>query len=135
MKTKRKYNHKYKLIYKLEKRPKGVTKDKVTEGFGACDAVLFCSMIYPPDGSFSVYFMGVDGRREDKGNFENLKDIEWFKVWCLLASRLAASKTLEENRKEICRQTFEGIRQAIWGARLTEELEKKTNGKRSGSRG
>ena len=92
-----------------------MTKDKIEEGFGGCDAVLFCSMMYPPDGSFSVYFMGVDGRKENKDQFENLKDIEWFKVWCLLASRLAASTTLEDNRKEICRQTFERIRRAIWG--------------------
>jgi hypothetical protein len=134
MKLKKKYNHKYRLIYKIDKQPKGITKQKVPEGFGACDAVLFCSMIYPPDGSFSVYFMGIDGRKEEVGNFENLKDIEWFKVWCLLASRLAASKTLEDNRKELCRQTFEGIRRAIWGAGLTEELEKKTNGNGPGSR-
>lgn len=129
----RKYNHKYKLIYKIDKRPRGVTKQKVPEGFGACDAVLFCSMIYPPDGSFSVYYMGIDGR-STKGGMENLEDIEWFKVWCLLASRLAASKTLEDNRREICKQTFEGIRRAIWGAKLTEELEDEANGNGPGSR-
>ena len=61
-KLKQKYNHKYRLIYKLDKQPKGVTKEEVPEGFGACDAVLFCSMIYPPDGGFSVYFMGVDAQ-------------------------------------------------------------------------
>ena len=72
--------------------------------------------------------------KEDEGNFENLEDIEWFKVWCLLASRLADSKTLEENRKEFCRWAFEAIRQAIFGAQLTEELEE-NYGKRPGSRG
>jgi hypothetical protein len=109
-----KYNHKYKLIWKIEKRPKGVTKKKVPEGFGACDAVLFCSMIYPPDGSFSVYYMGIDGRSE-KGGMENLEDNEWFKVWSLLASRLAASQTLSKEKKAICDMAFEDIRFKIFG--------------------
>jgi hypothetical protein len=114
----KKYNHKYKLIYALEKKPKGVTKNKVPDGYGACDAVLFCSMMYPPDGSFSVYFMGVDGRKEDKDKFENLEDIEWFKVWTLLASRLAQSKTLSADKKNFARETFESMRVKILGFSL-----------------
>jgi hypothetical protein len=114
MAKKKKYNHPYKLIYQLLKKPEGVTKEKVPDGFGACDAVLFCSMIYPKDGSFSVYFIGVDGRKEGEIQ-ENLEDIEWFKVWTLLSSRLADSKTLSPDRKNICREAFESMRVKLLG--------------------
>src|SRR6266498_1217518 len=107
-------NYNYKLTYKLKKHPKGITKEKIPAGFGGCDAVLFCSMLYPPDGSFSVYFIGVDGRKEGKIQ-ENLEDIEWFKVWTLLASRLANSKTLSPDKKNFCQETFESMRVKILG--------------------
>jgi hypothetical protein len=116
-KKEKKYNHKYKLIYKLEKKPEGVTGEDIPMGFGGCDAVLFCSLIYPPDGSFSVYFIGVDGRKEGEIQ-ENLDDIEWFKVWTLLASRLAASKTLSPDKKNFARETFESMRVKLLGFSL-----------------
>lgn len=106
--------HKYKLLYKLEKRPKGVTKAEVPEGFGACDAALFCSIIYPTDGGLSIYFMGVDGRHKGEG-METLEDIEWFKVWSLLAKRLADSKTLPPEKKDVCLSAFESVRIRILG--------------------
>jgi hypothetical protein len=114
---KKKNKHKYKLIYQLVKKPEGVTEEGIPEGFGACDAALFCSMIYPPDGSFSVYFIGVDGRKEGEIQ-ENLDDIEWFKVWTLLASRLAASKTLSTDKKNFARETFESMRVKLLGFSL-----------------
>jgi hypothetical protein len=107
-------SYNYKLLYKMEKHPEGIAKEKVPAGFGACDAVLFCSMLYPPDGSFSIYFIGVDGRKNGK-DMENLEDIEWFKVWSLLASRLASSETLPPDKKNICREAFESVRIKILG--------------------
>jgi hypothetical protein len=111
-------SYNYRLTYKLRKHPKGIAKEKIPNGFGGCDAVLFCSMLYPPDGSFSVYFIGVDGRKDDGKDFENLEDIEWFKVWTLLAARLGNSKTLEKNRRDFCRMTFESMRAKILGFSL-----------------
>lgn len=110
----KKYNHGYKLLWKLDKHPGGVKKEDVPEGFGACDAVLFCSIIYPADGSLSIYFIGVDGRKEGEIQ-ENLEDIEWFKVWTLLSSRLADSKTLGPDQKNICREAFESMRVKLLG--------------------
>ena len=72
-----KNNHKYKLIYKMVKKPNGMVKERVPNGWGGCDAVLFCSIIYPEDGSLSIYYMGVDGRKYGEIQ-ENLEDIEWF---------------------------------------------------------
>lgn len=110
-------SYKYRLTYKLKAHPKGIAKEKIPDGFGGCDAVLFCSMLYPPDGSFSVYFIGVDGRKEGKVQ-ENLEDIEWFKVWTLLSARLANSKTLSSDKKNFCRETFEAMRVKILGFSL-----------------
>jgi hypothetical protein len=110
-------SYNYKLTYKLKKHPKGIAKEKIPPGFGGCDAVLFCSMLYPPDGSFSVYFLGMDGRKPGKEG-EDLEDIEWFKVWTLLASRLANSKTLSVDKKNFCRETFESMRVKILGFSL-----------------
>jgi hypothetical protein len=114
---KKTYNHPYKLTYKLKRHPKGITKEKIPEGYGGCDAALFCSMIYPPDGGFSVYFIGVDGRKDGEIE-ENLADIEWFKVWTLLSSRLAASKSLPPDKKNFCRETFESMRVKLLGFSL-----------------
>lgn len=116
-KLKQKYNHPYKLIYQLEKKPEGIVEKDIPDGFGGCDAVLFCSMIYPPDGSFSVYFIGVDGRKEGEIK-ENLEDREWFKVWTMLASRLASSKTLSSDKKNFCREVFESMRVKLLGFSL-----------------
>jgi hypothetical protein len=113
----KKYNHPYKLIYKMEKKPEGIVKEDIPEGFGATDAMLLCSIIYPPDGSLSIYFIGVDGRKEGEIQ-ENLEDVEWFKVWTLLASRLAASKTLRPDQKNFCQETFESMRVKLLGFSL-----------------
>jgi hypothetical protein len=113
-KSKKGSDHKYKLVWKLDRRPGGVKKEDVPEGFGACDAVLFCSIIYPADGGLSIYFIGVDGRKDGEIQ-ENLEDREWFKVWTLLSSRLAESKTLSPDRKNICREAFETMRVKLLG--------------------
>lgn len=111
-------SYRYKLTYKLKKHPKGINKEDIPKGFGACDAVLFCSMLYPPDGSFSVYFIGVDGRKPKEGDIDPLEDVEWFKVWMLLANRLGLSKTLSPDKKNFCRETFESLRIRILGNSL-----------------
>jgi len=110
--------HKYKLTYKMKKRPEGILEKDLdkSQGSGACDAVLFCSLVYPEDGSFSCYFLGIDGRKPK--NDDPLEDKEWFKVWTLLGSRLADSKTLPADKKALCRQVFEGVRAKVLGFSL-----------------
>jgi len=117
----KKYNHKYKLTWTMKKHPKGLSKNRLEDyrhpevPVGGCDAVLFCSMIYPEDGSFSVYFIGVDGRKNGKQMEDSLEDNEWFKVWSMLANRLAKSETLEPRKKALCDSAFEDIRFKIFG--------------------
>lgn len=112
--------HKYRLSYRLDPLDPPLGKEEVIkrqeEGFGACDAMLVASIIYPEDGSYSLQFMSQDGRTG-----EDLTDLEMFKVWSMLSSRLAQSATLDPGRKMLCRVTFETIRDAILGARRVDD--------------
>lgn len=99
--------HKYKLVYKTERHPEGLTKEQLQarpdgKEISACDASLIASIIYPEDGSLSILFIGEDGRTNTE-----LADHEWFKVWILLAKRLGDSQTLDPGKKEIAAFTFE----------------------------
>lgn len=100
--------HLYKILYKLEHNEKGVPGSEVPEGMGATDALFAASILYPPDGSLSVMFFSKDGRTG-----KELEDIEWFKVWILLANRLAKSKTLDPVRKEIAKTAWDIVCQTI----------------------
>jgi hypothetical protein len=43
----------------------------------------------------------------------DLEDIEWFKVWSMLTSRLADSKTLSAEKRLFCSTVFQALRQAL----------------------
>ncbi len=94
---------KYFLRYDIEAHPKGISK-KAAKGDGAgwADALFLASIIYPPDGSLSMLFMSKDGRTG-----KELDDNEWFKVWALLAARLAQSKTLGPGKRGLCADVHE----------------------------
>lgn len=108
--------HKYKLQYKVFPKPEGISNEKAAEdankdGTGACDAMLLASIIYPEDGSLSIFFMGIDGR-----SGKELADNEWFKVWAMLTSRLARSHTLAPGKRDFCATVFETYRELLLGA-------------------
>jgi len=102
----------YRLLWKLEPRPEGVTPEQVPTGFGASDAAFLLSCLYPPDGSFSVLVMSMDGRTGAP-----LDDDELFKVWSMLAKRLSVSTTLSASKKDFAKQVFEVFCAAITSAR------------------
>ena len=102
--------YQYHLLYQLEPKPEGFTKAEVPSGFGATDAMILLSCLYPPDGSFSLQIMSLDGRTRAP-----VSDMELFKVWSMMAKRLSASETLEGSRKEFARQVFAQMVQAITG--------------------
>ncbi len=103
-------SHKYRLLYRFDPKPEGVTREEVAAAGagGACDAALVASIIYPEDGSLSVLFTGTDGRTGDM-----ISDVEMFKVWTLLANRLAASKTLGEGKRQLAQLTWDAVCSAI----------------------
>lgn len=105
--------HIYKLAYELSYKPGEFTADKhEKEGVGLTDALLFFSIIYPEDGSLSSHFTSIDGRTK-----QPMDDHEVFKVWTLLASRLANSHTLGAGHKKFVSSVFEQIKQTILVAR------------------
>ena len=101
---------KYHLTYELTPHPEGITKEDVPPGHGACDAAILCSIMYPPDGSYSLLLLPADGRNGDR-----LPDSEIFKVWTLMTKRLAESKTLPEPRRAFVEEIWGVIRAAVWG--------------------
>lgn len=102
--------HNYKLLYKIEKPEGGVSKADVPAGYGATDALLLTSILYPEDGSLSTFFIGIDGRKPTDLKEAELDDNEWFKIWSMLTKRLADSETLPEGKKAFCGQVFEAFR-------------------------
>lgn len=114
--------HKYTLLYKLDPRPEGYTKEELEElnaklpddqKWSACDAGIFFSLLYPEDGSYSWLMLPVDGRPAAKAKDHELSDDEVFKCWTMLAHRLANSKTLGEGKKMLCAQVHEIMVDAI----------------------
>lgn len=108
-------SHRYKMQYKAVHLPEGITGEQARadamEGLGSCDAMLLASIIYPEDGTLSILFIGYDGRTNAE-----LEDIEWFKVWTMLTSRLANSKTLSAEKRTFCSTVFEAFRTEMLAA-------------------
>src|SRR3972149_1616505 len=97
--------HLYRLIYSVKVQDPRLTKDEVPPGYGATDALLGVSVLYPEDGSLSVLFFSLDGRAGG-----GLEDKEWFKIWALLTKRLPGSGPPRGGKKKICPTGFAAIR-------------------------
>ncbi len=105
----------YPVTYAIRHHPEGMPRAWIEEHnrknqddlLGATHALFCASILYPPDGTLSVLFGSMDGRKPDGGE---LDDIEWFKVWTMLASRLATSKTLPEDKRQFAAVVFEMYR-------------------------
>ena len=103
-------SHKYRMTYgEMTAHPEGLSAEEVkASGRGACDALFLASLIFPEDGSLSLEFASLDGRT---GN--ELSDLEWFKIWALLTSRLAKSHTLDRGRLEFAKLTWDFLQKEM----------------------
>jgi len=113
--------HKYKIKWETkepEVRLAGYTKEEVGLNSFGTDAFVYISILYPEDGSFRVEFQAADGR---SGKLTDLSDIELFKVWTLLASRLSDSSELDQNRRYFCEEVFNVVKQVISTTREKDE--------------
>lgn len=103
---------KYKITYKFERG--GVTKAELDarkdDELGACDAFLFCGVVEGPGGATNTLLVGADGRGEEA---TSMSADEIFKIWSLLAKRLADDPKLGEGRRRLCADVFEIIRDAV----------------------
>ncbi len=104
--------YQYHISYQAEPHPNGISKAELEAkgNVGGCDAIFFASILFPPDGSYSVLFSSKDGRTG-----EDLNDDEWFKIWMLLSKRLGESETLQEGKRDFAQFTWEAIRDILFG--------------------
>lgn len=102
----------YHLAYQAESHPEGISKEELEArgNVGGCDAIFFASILFPPDGSYSLLFSSKDGRTG-----EELSDDEWFKIWMLLGKRLGDSRTLSAGKRQMAQFTWEAIRDTLFG--------------------
>jgi len=122
-------DQKYRVTYSIISHKDGVTRDnffpahmeklKGPEDIGATDAAIVISMLYPPDGSFSMALSTLDGRTG-----KEVDDNELFKVWSMLSKTLAESKTLGPGKKAFASQVFEEIRSVMLALRAGEAPKK-----------
>lgn len=71
------------VTYEVNHYPEGLLEHEVPQGLGACDAVVIASVVYPPDGSLSMNFFGIDGR-----DGHSVTDRELWKAWMMLTLNL-----------------------------------------------
>jgi len=105
----------YHMIYEATSKPDGIEKADVPEGFGACDALILGSIIYPPDGSLSLQMASLDGRTGAE-----LTDLELFKMWSLMAGHLAESTTLSDPKRQVAALLFDMIRAALQAEQIKD---------------
>jgi len=102
-------SHKYKMKYSLKtERGEFDVEDVKASDMGGCDSILMISVIYPDNGSLSVQMYGEDGRTG-----EMMNDHEMFKVFSMMAARLAQSPELDEGRKFIVESTMDLTRKMM----------------------
>lgn len=110
-------DHKYKVRYDIEMKVGEFTKDELmAENKSGTDALLYFSLLYPEDGSFSLLFNSIDGRTG-----KELDSNELFKVWSMLGHSLSNSKTLSEGKRELCKSVHEIISAPMRKAREDSE--------------
>lgn len=108
----------YHLTYEMKAHPEGLTRDQVPKDRGACTAAFLLSLLYPEDGSYSVAAVSFDGRTG--APLEN-EDAELWKAWVMLAHRLAQSETLSPNKRELCREVFKVVTNAVLASRSDDQ--------------
>lgn len=99
--------YKYHLIYRLEAHPDGILPDDIPEGHGGCDAGIFMSLLFPPDGSYSFLVMPKDGRTGKDGKPGDLDIKEEFKAWHMWSLALAKKLPRGHGRQRVAQISFE----------------------------
>lgn len=100
-------DRKYKIVYKIDIKPEGVTKEDVPDGDGATDAIAIFSILRGADGGVSYAFATCDG---DTG--KELSSPDEFKLWTIFASMLSEREDLGPGRREVCRKVVETVKLA-----------------------
>lgn len=98
----------YPITYDIRQEDPPLTADEVrAQGRSATQAIVFVSLLYQPDGSFSMLVESRDGRTKDRVSANEL-----FKVWLLLATRLKNAPDLSVGKRQLA-DLCEGL---VWDA-------------------
>jgi len=97
----------YHLLYRIDAHPEGLRRDQVPDQHGACDSMVFGSIIHQEDGSISHLLASVDGRTG-----EPLPPHQVFMFWAVMAGALA-DQLEAGGRQMLCRGVFELIRRVV----------------------
>lgn len=96
----------YKIKFDISTEVGSFSKDEIKASkSGGTDALIVFSLLYPEDGSFSMFHFSFDGR--NKG--EEVSHKELFKIWAMLTSQLSKSESLSKEKKEFCKVVFDTI--------------------------
>jgi len=108
-------SHKYKITYKIDHHPEGLTKEAARElaestGIGACDNIILISLMGTPGKKETLSTIIVSRTGEDDGE---LTDEQMFVVWSVWTAALADSKTLSSGKRELCSAVIATVRAAL----------------------
>lgn len=101
----------YKLKYKLsiENDSQGYKReDAKNDEDGLCDALVFMSILYPEDGSYSFEAHSADGR-----SGKQLDAIDLFRAWSILGMSLSENPDLKGWQKQVTEVHASLMRDAI----------------------
>jgi len=96
----------YKYALRYECGP--FTKEEAN-GNGLCDAIIVLSILYPPDGSYSMLPISSDGR----ANGRPMASMEIFKAWTLLGNWLSERSDLDAAMREIAAEPLKVVSMAL----------------------
>lgn len=114
----------YRLKYRLDFETGEFSSEEIEEAkridedIGAADKLLVVSLLFPHerDSGFSAAFLGADGISGKVGP-DAITDEDLFRVWSMMADRLASSQSLDGSRRGLADMVHQQIRQAVMMAR------------------
>jgi len=108
------YKVKYNLEFDIGDYPRG---EVLEDNLGGCDAFAFFSILYPPDGSFSITSVTVDGKTG-----KELEKEELFKLWIVLGAMLGKDTDLSDFKREFAKYTTDSFFQILSGEKPSKPV-------------
>jgi hypothetical protein len=101
---------KYGIKYRVENGSFGV-EEIISTDSGACDEILWASIMNGPDGAMSAQWASMDSKGEP------LSMVQVFKVWALLAASLENEQSLSFEFRDIAKQVHERVKKYVLSKR------------------
>jgi hypothetical protein len=104
--------HRYRITYKFQHHPDGVTEEAIAEGWGGTDSLFAVSIMGRPGKPepLSLAFLSRDGFTG-----QPLTPSDVFQIWAMLASVLAESPELPPGKRTMCSYVDAAIREIMRG--------------------